>query len=118
MAGSDSGVTCGFRLVIAAFVLIVVTAVEQIWGLPMLASQAEVGGSPRLTGPAADEPVLTVVELWGVSPTGDTDFGQAAAVAASMGHPNPHTSPLMRSVRRSVRTVRLMGMPVLDIVPW
>jgi hypothetical protein len=119
MACSDGGVTGGFRPVIAAFVVIVIASVEQIWGLPMLAPSIEVGGTSRLTNPAAGGPTLTVVELWGVSPNGDTDFGQAAAaVTASMGHANPPASPFLRTVRRSVRTVRMMGMPVLEIVTW
>jgi hypothetical protein len=119
MAGSDGGLTYGFRPVIAAFVVIVIASVEQIWGLPMLAPSIQVDGTSRLTDPVADGPTLTVVELWGISPNGGTDFGQAAAaVTASMGHAKPPASPLLRTVRRSVRTVRMMGMPVLDIVTW
>ncbi|MBB3605585.1 hypothetical protein FHT40_005272 [Mycolicibacterium sp. BK556] len=106
MAGSDGGMTCGFRPVIATFVLIVIASVEQIWGLPMPAPRTEVVGPSRFIGPSTDEPVLTIVELWGVSPNGDNDFGQAAAVAASMGQPLPHASPLMRAVRKLIRPVR------------
>ncbi|NTY58339.1 hypothetical protein [Mycolicibacterium sphagni] len=111
MAGKDGGTSH----IAAAFAVIIIASAEQIWGLPVLTPGIEVAtSSADVTGQTVDEPVrITVVELWGMSPSGEADFGQAAAVAASLGQPKPHTSTFLRTVRRSVR---MIGMPVPAIV--
>ncbi|GAY13675.1 hypothetical protein [Mycobacterium sp. shizuoka-1] len=111
-------VTCALRHTVAALALVVVAFVEQIWGLPMVTPATEADRPAGVTGTARPEPVLTVVELWGTSPDGEPDFGQAAAAAAALSQPTPHPSPLMRTVRRSMRSLRTMVAPVLDLATW